>query len=97
MSVKAAKLVTAEEVLGEVVSETEKFLTLKNPVVVALQQTNDGRMAMGFLPFMPYVNEPVKIPLDKIVVLEEVDDNMKNQYNTVFGGIVTPPKTLITG
>lgn len=97
MSVKAAKLVTAEEVLGEVVSETEKFLTLKNPVVVALQQTNDGRMAMGFLPFMPYVSEPVKIPLDKVVVLEEVDDNMKNQYNSVFGGIVTPPKTLITG
>lgn len=97
MSVKVAKLVTSEEVLGEVVSETEKFLTLKNPVVVALQQTNDGRMAMGFLPFMPYVKDPVKIPLEKIVVLEEVDDNMKNQYNTVFGGIVTPPKTLITG
>ena len=97
MTVKVAKLMTAEEVLGEVVSETDKFLTLKNPVVVALQQTNDGRMAMGFLPFMPYVTESVRIPLDKIIILEEVDDNMKNQYNTVFGGIVTPPKTLITG
>lgn len=95
MSVKVVKLVTAEEVLGEVVSETEKFLTLKNPVVVALQQTNDGRMAMGFLPFMPYVSEPVKIPMDKVVVLEEVDDNMKNQYNNIFGGIVVPPKQLL--
>lgn len=97
MTVKVAKLVTAEEVLGEVVSETEKFLTLKNPVVVALQRTEDGRMGIGFLPFMPYVSEPVKIPLEKVVVLEEVDDNMKNQYNSVFGGIVTPPKQLITG
>ena len=97
MTVKAAKLVTSEEVIGEVVTETEKFLTLKNPVVVALQQTNDGRMAMGFLPFMPYIREPITISLDKVLVLEEVDESMKNQYNSVFGGIVTPPKTLITG
>jgi len=97
MTVKAAKLASGEEVLGEVVSETEKFLKLKNPVVVALQQTNDGRMGMGFLPFMPYVREPITISLDKVLVLEEVDENMRNQYNSVFGGIVTPPKTLITG
>lgn len=97
MTVKAAKLISGEEVIGEVVNETEKFLTLKHPVVVALQPTADGRVGMGFLPFMPYVNEPVTIPLDKVIVLEVVDDNMKNQYNSVFGGIVTPPKTLITG
>ena len=99
MSVKALKLVTSEEVVGEVVYETEEFVTLKNVVVVAIQPGPDGRAALGFLPFMPYLGKEVKIKFEKakILVNEVVDDQMANQYNSVFGGIVVPPKTLITG
>lgn len=99
MSVKALKLVTSEEVVGEVVYETEEFVTLKNAVVVAIQPGPDGRAALGFLPFMPYLGKEVNIKFEKakILVNEVVDDQMANQYNSVFGGIVVPPKTLITG
>lgn len=97
MKVKVVKLMTSEEVLGEVLEETSTRIKLKNPVIVALQQTKDGRMAMGFLPFMPYVSKEITLPLEKALLVEEVDDDMRNQYNSVFGGIVTPPKQLITG
>lgn len=99
MTVKALKLVTSEEVLGEVVYETDEFVSLKNAVVVAIQPGPDGRASLGFLPFMPYLGKDkvVRFEKNKIIVEEEVDDQMANQYNSVFGGIVVPPKTLITG
>lgn len=98
MSVVAIKLVSSEEVLGEVVSENESTITLKNAVAVAVQQTEKGP-ALGFLPFMPYLPKNVEIAFNKnhVILQNDVDDQMKNQYNSVFGGIVTPPKQIITG
>lgn len=98
MTVKAIKLVTGEEIMGEVESETSTHITLENPVQVALQPTRTGEMGLSFLPFMPYLGKvKYDIPLDKTILVKEVDEQMKNQYNSVFGGIVVPPKTLITG
>lgn len=99
MTVRALKLTTSEEVIGEVVGDTADSITLKNVVVVAIQPGPDGRAALGFLPFMPYLgkDKSITIKLANVIVSEEVDDQMANQYNSVFGGIVVPPKTLITG
>ena len=98
MAVKALKLVSSEEVLGEVVSETKTSITLKNIVSVAVQQTEKGP-ALGFLPFMPYLPKKVEIDFDKkhVILVNEVDEQMENQYNSVFGGIVKPSKQIITG
>ena len=98
MSVKALKLVTSEELIGEVVDQTKTTITLKNIVSVAVQQTEKGP-ALGFLPFMPYLPKNGTVTFDSkhVILTEEVDDQMKNQYNSVFGGIVTPPKQIITG
>jgi hypothetical protein len=99
MTVKALKLTTSEEVVGEVVSETDDAVALKNVVVVAIQPGPDGRAALGFLPFMPYLGKDKTITFSakNIILCEAVDDQMANQYNSVFGGIVVPPKQLITG
>jgi hypothetical protein len=98
MSVKALKLSSSEELIGEVVSETETSITLKNIVSVAVQQTEKGP-ALGFLPFMPYLPKKAEIAFDKkhIILVNDVDEQMENQYNSVFGGIVKPNKSLILG
>ena len=54
MSVKAIKLASSEELIGEVVGETDTTIKLKNVVTVAIQQTEKGP-ALGFMPFMPYL------------------------------------------
>jgi hypothetical protein len=92
-------LITSEEIIGEVVSEDATNTVLKNCVVVAIQPGPDGRAALGFLPFMPYLGKDKNITVKNanVIIAEEVDDQMANQYNSVFGGIVVPPKTLITG
>lgn len=97
MTVKALKLITSEEVIGKVVSETDTTITLENVVVITLQQTPSGQAALGFLPFMPYLGrKPLEFSLSKTVLVKEVDEQMENNYNSVFSGIVTPPaKTLI--
>jgi len=99
MTVVALKLTTSEEVVGELVDDHAKSIELKNVVLVAIQPGPDGRAALGFLPFMPYLGKDkhIKFPKTNIIVQEEVDDSMANQYNSVFGGIVVPPKQLITG
>lgn len=98
MSVIALKLTSSEEVIGEIISENESAITLKNVVSVAVQQTEKGP-ALGFLPFMPYLPKSAQITFDKthVILQHQVDEQMVNQYNSVFGGIVTPPKTLILG
>lgn len=99
MNIKVYKLTTGEEVLAEVVSETEDLVKLKNPVLVVMQRTQTGETALGFMPFMAYVaDKTVVVKTDKIILDSEVDEQLVNQYNSIFGsGIVVPPKTLITG
>lgn len=98
MSVLAIKLASSEELIGEFVSQDEKTITLKNVVSVAVQQTEKGP-ALGFLPFMPYLPKKVEICFDKthVILQNAVDEQMENQYNSVFGGILKPSKSIITG
>ena len=99
MKVIALKLITSEEIIGELVGENGEEIYLKNVVTVSIQPGPDGRAALGFFPFMPYLGKDKTITFKKsqIIVQEEVDDQMRNQYNSVFGGVVVPPKQIITG
>ena len=99
MTIKAIKLITGEELIGEVVTETTATITLKNVVLVALQRTQTGETGLGFLPFMPFIGKSnFNFSMTHTIVVEEVDEQMEIQYNSVFGaGIVVPPKKLITG
>lgn len=97
MEIKVFKLINAEEILAEVVSETETHIEIKNPLLVVLQRSPQGEVGVGFLPYMGYVEGDKKFTLlkDHIIFVKGVEDNLKNQYNTVFGNIVTPTKKLI--
>jgi hypothetical protein len=99
MTITAIKLVTGEEIVGDVTSALDQYpnITIKNPVLVAIQRAQDGQMALAFLPFMPYLGKDVEIdiPRDKTIIVKTVDEGMRNQYNTVFGGILTPTKQLL--
>lgn len=99
MLVKALKLVSGEELVGEIVSEDAGEIVIKNPLAIMIQRTQTGDLGIGFVPFAPYLPKDTSIPIstDKTTFCIEVDDQMKNQYNSIFGGIVTPPKTLIVG
>lgn len=98
MSVKVIKSVTGEEVLGDVENIQGGYL-VTNPVIVMIRgMPNGGQMGLEFIPYIAYAAvRSVEFAEDKVLHVLEVDDSVRNQYNTIFGGIVVPPKTLITG
>lgn len=99
MSVHVIKTKTGEEVLGDVENVTEGYVKVTNPVLVIMQRMQNGETGLGFVPYMPYLakKEVIFHESDLLHPPMEIDDGLKNQYNGVFGGIVTPPKQLIVG
>jgi hypothetical protein len=99
MTIKAVKLISGEELVGEVHHEEEGSVSLKNVMLILIQRDKDGNLGIGFLPFAPYLGKEAvfDFPESKTTFVKEVDTQMANQYNSIFGGIVTPPKSLILG
>lgn len=102
MKIKALKLVTGEEIIGEVESISEYF-TIKNPVGISVVRGQDGRPNVGFSPFPLYGSEEsgksIDIHTSNVVYSYDPAEDFVTNYNQIFGsGIVLPPKkTLITG
>ena len=95
--IKAFKLGSGEELVAEIVSETDAEVVFKNPLGVVMQRSEKGPV-LGFIPWMQAADGPFTVSKDKIVVLVEVAQEVKNGYNSIFGaGIVVPPQQLITG
>jgi hypothetical protein len=95
--IKALKLATGEELVAEIVTETETTIEFKNPLACVMQRGEQGPM-LGFMPWMQAADGPFTINRDKIITIAEVAQEVKNGYNQIFGaGIVVPPKQLITG
>jgi len=102
MNIKILKLITGEEVLGEVESESETEFVLCNPVGIAIVRGKDGPN-VGFAPFPLHAeqkkDQTVAFSKKNVVYSYVPAEDFINNYNQVFGsGIVLPPtKTLITG
>lgn len=98
-NIKALKLATGEELVVEIVEESDLHITFKNPVASVLQRSQQtGGAALGFMPWMHSSNGPFKVTKSHIICSAEVADEVKNGYNQIFGaGIVVPQKDLILG
>jgi len=104
MNVKLLKLITGEEVLGEIESESETEFVLCNPVGIAIVRGKDGQPNVGFSPF-PLHSEQKKnqtIAFSKKNVVysyipaQDFLDNY-SQLPFVGAGLVLPNKQLIVG
>ena len=97
------KLVTGEEILGEIESESETEFVITNPVGIAIVRGKDGQPNVGFAPFPLHAEQKtgatVAINKKSVVYSYVPAEDFVNNYNQIFGsGIVLPPqKSLITG
>jgi len=88
MNVKLIRVVTGEEIVAEVVSETDDTITVQNALVVL--PTNSG---VGFAPWATVVSkdEPeITVSRNHLVYVAEVQDDVSSKYNEMFGNIITP-------
>jgi hypothetical protein len=103
MRILTLKLVTGEEVLGEIESESETEFVLVNAVGIAVVRGKDGQPNVGFAPFPIHAEQKsgavVALNKKSVVYSYVPAQDFINNYNQIFGsGIVVPPtKSLITG
>jgi hypothetical protein len=101
MVIIVLKLITGEEVLGEVQSQSETEWVLENPVGIAVVRGQNGQPNVGFAPFpihAPQKPGSVVALAKKHVIYSYVPaEDFITNYNQIFGsGIVLPPsKQLI--
>ena len=90
IDVKLFRIATGEEVVAELISEDDNFVTLKNGLVVL--PGADGRV--GFAPWASVVDRSIPeliIARNHIVYIAEVDPAIKKKYNELYGSkLVTP-------
>ena len=89
IDVKLFRISTGEEIIAELVSETDDVVTLKNGLVVL--PTNNG---VGFAPWATVIDpDDPEITLCKkfIVYMVNVQEGVRQKYNQMFGSnLVTP-------
>ena len=90
IDVKLFRIVTGEEIVAELISETEDTVTVKNGLVVIPSAQN-----VGFAPLVKTVinREKPEITLSRnhIVYIAELDSSIESKYNEIYGSkLVTP-------
>lgn len=98
-NVKIVRLLTGEDVLGEIVADDKEVVVLKNPVriMVMPSKTDPKQPTVGFAPFCEWAVDK-QVTLNKSLVLTLLTPVVEfvNQYNTTFGsGVVVPDSKLI--
>lgn len=107
MTIKVLKLVTGEEVLGDIEKGLEGY-SVTDPVGITIVRQRDGSPGVGFTPFpLHRVGDPsqaptngytIDIPTASVVYSYEPAQDFIDNYNSIFGaGIVLPNKQIITG
>lgn len=95
MNVKIIRLISREELIAEVVSENEKTITIKNPLLIVVfpNKVDPKNPSVGLSPWTDFV-ETQEFTLDKshaLYIMQPIKEFV-NQYNSIHGGIVVPNK-----
>ena len=85
MNIKAVRLVSGEELIGD--WNDEKYI-ITNPVIMLPV----GKDQLGFSPWIPYVEEEeVQLKEQHIITVLTPDSKLQNEYNRVYGsGLIVP-------
>jgi len=95
--IKLIKLVTAEEIIGQVYREENRMMVVK-PCAIAIipSQSTIEKHAMGLIPYAGYTKgHTVGVELDKIVWMADPALELENQYNMVFNENITIQDTKV--
>ena len=90
------KIVSGEEMIGEVFITFSESIKIKNPAVIMLQQTEKG-VGVALMPYMPYCEGDVDFNKSAIVAEGKPSQSMINEYNRIYGaGIQIAPASILS-
>ena len=103
MKIYAMKLVTGEEVIGEIITEGENEFVIKNPLGISIVRGKDGSPNVGFSPFPIHAEQKsdttIALKREHIVYYYIPAEDFVKNYDQIFGvGIILPgQQQIITG
>lgn len=98
--IKILKLVTGEELLGdadEVANQLNQIKFVK-PCIIQLVPTrsNPEQVGIALIPYATYTkNHTIMIDKESVVWEQEPVDEIRNQYNSIFGNGIVLAKSLV--
>jgi hypothetical protein len=88
MKILAMKLITGEDVLGEIESESETEFVIENPVGIAVVRGKDGTPNIGFSPFPIHGEQKsgnlIAIAKKNVVYSYTPAEDFISNYNQIF-------------
>lgn len=97
-NIKLIKLLNGVDLMAEVTSQTDSIVRIKNPlrIVVIPTKAPNANPTVGLAEWAEFSTDK-EFTLDKahvLVIMNPVKE-FENQYNTVFGSIITPASSII--
>jgi len=99
--VKIIVLLNGQHMIGKVIKEDEKEITIEAPAVILTGE--DGkeqkRMSLAFAPFLPFSSDKVfAFRSDMVLTTSIPAEALTNEYNRMFGSgldIITKPSLIV--
>tara|TARA_B100001778_G_scaffold287070_1_gene254703 strand:+ start:202 stop:492 length:291 start_codon:yes stop_codon:yes gene_type:complete len=91
MNVKLIRMWSGEDVVADLVKETEDSITITNPIVAV----PSGQGQMGFAPWSPLLEgRDVELEVTKkyVIYINMPQEQIIEQYNDMFSPVATPPR-----
>ena len=89
IDVKLIRIITGEEVVAELLEETESFIKVQNGLVVL-----PTAQSVGFAPWATVIskeNPEIIVQKTHVVYMAEVQEDVAKKYNEMYGSkLVTP-------
>lgn len=96
MSIMITRLLTGEEVLGDMTQVDSESVRIDNPTLIAaMRNQQTGNVDVHMAPFIPLSSQThVMLRLENILCQYEPVVEVVNKYNRMFGsGIILPTNT----
>ena len=93
MTVKLIRMWSGEDVIADITKEDTDSITITDPIV-AVPSQNQGQIA--FAPWSPLLQkDKLEVTKKYVVYMANPQDEIIEQYNSMFGKISKPTKKLI--
>ena len=94
MNVKLIRMWSGEDVIADLIEDTDNFIAISNPIVAI----PSGNGQLGFAPWSPLLkdkNEEIKVKKSYVVYIADTQEQIVEQYEQMFSVIQKPSKKLI--
>jgi hypothetical protein len=94
MNVKLIRMWSGEDVVADLIEDTEDAIVITNPIVAIPA----GNGQMGFAPWSPILKgkgEELNVTKKYVVYIAEAQEQIVEQYSEMFSVIKAPTKKLV--